>query len=166
MGVVENITADRFPEQGRYLGVRAEVLFHFAGPALGGRIVRDDREDPWVTAIHLDDGRLILATECQYRPTANLAPRASEGDSAPSTRGSRSAESERDSLARRLAVRFEQAEDLRAKLAAAKAVLAERERELLELKGPCGTCPLHFAHAGPCAPPRADSAPNPAAPDA
>lgn len=31
-------------------------------------------------------------------------------------------------------------------------VLAERERELLELKGPCSNalCRLHYAHAGPC----------------
>lgn len=38
------------------------------------------------------------------------------------------------------------------KLAAAKAVLAERERELLELKGPCSNkqCRLHYAHSGPC----------------
>lgn len=40
------------------------------------------------------------------------------------------------------------------RLAATRAVLAERERELLELKGPCstGTCRLHYAHAGPCDP--------------
>lgn len=43
-------------------------------------------------------------------------------------------------------------ERLRVKLAAAHAVCAERERELLKLKGPCSTdnCPLHYAHAGPC----------------
>lgn len=36
-------------------------------------------------------------------------------------------------------------------VAAAKAVLADRERELLELKGPCsGGCRLHYAHSGPC----------------
>lgn len=40
--------------------------------------------------------------------------------------------------------------DLKAKLAAAKAVLADRERELLELKGTCSTCRLHYAHSGPC----------------
>lgn len=36
--------------------------------------------------------------------------------------------------------------------AAVKAVLAKREAELLELKGPCSNqhCRLHFAHAGPC----------------
>ncbi|HEY9263238.1 MAG TPA: hypothetical protein VIQ11_01375 [Mycobacterium sp.] len=37
-------------------------------------------------------------------------------------------------------------------LHATRAVLAERERELLELKGPCSTtaCRLHYAHSGPC----------------
>jgi hypothetical protein len=40
------------------------------------------------------------------------------------------------------------------RLAATKPVLAERERELLELKGPCSNtaCRLHYAHAGPCDP--------------
>lgn len=35
---------------------------------------------------------------------------------------------------------------------AARFVCAERERELLELKGPCSTksCRLHYAHSGPC----------------
>jgi len=39
-----------------------------------------------------------------------------------------------------------------ANLVAAKAVLAERERELIELKGPCSNsaCRLHYAHSGPC----------------
>lgn len=37
-------------------------------------------------------------------------------------------------------------------LRATQFVLGERERELLELKGPCSkrTCRLHYAHAGPC----------------
>lgn len=37
-------------------------------------------------------------------------------------------------------------------LAAAQAVLADRERELLDLKGPCSNreCRLHYAHSGPC----------------
>ena len=41
---------------------------------------------------------------------------------------------------------------LRIELAAVRAVCAERERELLELKGPCSSsrCRLHYAHAGPC----------------
>lgn len=35
---------------------------------------------------------------------------------------------------------------------ATRFVLAERERELLLLKGPCSNrdCRLHYAHAGPC----------------
>lgn len=43
---------------------------------------------------------------------------------------------------------------LEAKLAAARFVCAERERELLAIKGPCSSksegCVLHYAHAGPC----------------
>ena len=37
-------------------------------------------------------------------------------------------------------------------VAAAHAVLADRERELLDLKGPCSNsrCRLHYAHSGPC----------------
>ena len=43
--------------------------------------------------------------------------------------------------------------DVLAKLRATRAVLAYREQELLELKGPCGSawCRLHRAHSGPCA---------------
>lgn len=42
---------------------------------------------------------------------------------------------------------------LHAALEAAQAVLRERERELLTLKGPCSnrSCELHHAHSGPCA---------------
>lgn len=37
-------------------------------------------------------------------------------------------------------------------LDAVRAVLADRERELLDLKGPCriAWCRLHYAHSGPC----------------
>lgn len=37
-------------------------------------------------------------------------------------------------------------------IAALRAVIAARERELLELKGPCSNsgCTLHYAHTGPC----------------
>jgi hypothetical protein len=39
-----------------------------------------------------------------------------------------------------------------ARIGATRAVLADRERELLELKGSCSSaaCPLHYAHSGPC----------------
>lgn len=38
------------------------------------------------------------------------------------------------------------------KFDAAMAVLAIREQELLDLKGPCSNkrCRLHYAHSGPC----------------
>lgn len=38
------------------------------------------------------------------------------------------------------------------RLAAVRRVLADREAELLELKGPCSSplCHLHYAHRGPC----------------
>lgn len=41
---------------------------------------------------------------------------------------------------------------LRREVDAARTVCADRERELLELKGPCSnkTCRLHYAHSGPC----------------
>jgi hypothetical protein len=42
--------------------------------------------------------------------------------------------------------------DNAARISATRAVLADRERELLELKGPCSSaaCRLHYAHSGPC----------------
>jgi hypothetical protein len=35
-------------------------------------------------------------------------------------------------------------------LESTRRVLGYRERELLDLKGPCSTCRLHHAHSGPC----------------
>lgn len=44
-----------------------------------------------------------------------------------------------------------QSEECCYRLRATKAVLADRERELLDLKGPCNRgCRLHYAHSGPC----------------
>lgn len=39
---------------------------------------------------------------------------------------------------------------LRAQRDAARAVCGYREKELLDIKGPCSTCHLHYAHSGPC----------------
>ena len=49
--------------------------------------------------------------------------------------------------------------ELTARLAGCGQILADRERELLQLKGPCSNkeCPLHYAHSGPCAPPKDDA---------
>lgn len=43
-------------------------------------------------------------------------------------------------------------EDLIIKLEAARFVCQVREKELLDLKGPCSNdrCRLHYAHSGPC----------------
>jgi hypothetical protein len=69
MGVHENInlTAGRFPRQGSHHLARVEVCFHYdTSRTFPGQIVRDDAEEPWRTIIALDDGPVLLATECQY----------------------------------------------------------------------------------------------------
>jgi hypothetical protein len=69
MGVVANIAADRFPKQGDWLGRRTRVCFHYDTSRITwGTVVRDDNEDPGVTIIRLDDGRYVLAQECQHSP--------------------------------------------------------------------------------------------------
>ena len=73
MGNLENITATTFPKQGKHLGRGCIVTFHYARtPELFGAIVRDDMENPWSTIIRLDDGRYVLATECQYSPDVSV----------------------------------------------------------------------------------------------
>jgi hypothetical protein len=69
MGCVDTIRHDGGPAQGNYLGKRVAVCFHYdASKQVNGVIVRDDSEAPFVTLIALDDGRYVLATECQYSP--------------------------------------------------------------------------------------------------
>jgi hypothetical protein len=56
------------PEQGSYKGKGADVFFHYdTSNPLEGIIVRDDMAEPYTTLIHLDDGRVVDAVECQYR---------------------------------------------------------------------------------------------------
>lgn len=67
MGNDPNISADKFPEQDALLGQKVEVCFHYdTSNTLHGLIVRSDRQAPYVTIIQLNNGRYILATECQY----------------------------------------------------------------------------------------------------
>lgn len=69
MGDSANISIIRFPKQADSVGSRVEVCFHFnTKNTIEGTVVRDDREDPFRTIIRLDDGRFVLATECQWRP--------------------------------------------------------------------------------------------------
>lgn len=69
MGVKANIDYETFPKQGGWLGARCKVVFKYdTTKELGGTYVRDDREDPHVQIIRLDDGRHVLTTECQHAP--------------------------------------------------------------------------------------------------
>lgn len=67
MGVHPNISMNRFPKQGKYLGKKVTVFFHYdLSKKIQGRIIRDDMEEPGRTIILLDDGRVVLTTECMY----------------------------------------------------------------------------------------------------
>jgi len=68
MGYHADIRHDKFPPQGPILGKQVSVCFHY-NPAysVNAVCVRDDMSDPFVTMFSLDDGRYVLATECQYR---------------------------------------------------------------------------------------------------
>lgn len=69
MGALAEITHNEFPDQGLHYGKRVEVCFHCDTRfTVMGEVVRDDAGEPYQTIIKLDDGRYILATECQYRP--------------------------------------------------------------------------------------------------
>jgi len=66
MGCVKGIDFKNFPKQGKYLHKRVKVCFNYSSPDIGGRCVRNDMEEPYVTIFCLDDGRFVLSVECQY----------------------------------------------------------------------------------------------------
>lgn len=67
MGVVPTIGINKFPKQGGSIHARVSICFNYdPSKRIGGTIVRDDREHPYVTIFRLDDGRYVLATECQF----------------------------------------------------------------------------------------------------
>jgi hypothetical protein len=67
MGVVENISYDKFPGQAEDKGRRVKVCFNYdSSKVIGGVIVRDDLEKPGLMIIRLDDNRYVLSTECMY----------------------------------------------------------------------------------------------------
>ena len=71
MGMVQNISINSFPKQGSYLHRRVRVCFHYdVSNTIGGRVVREDDEAPYLMIIALDDGRHVLSSECQYQPIA------------------------------------------------------------------------------------------------
>jgi len=87
VGVHKNIGFDKFPKQGGALGLEAKVCFNYDPmKEITGVIVRDDVEEPGVTLIQLTDGRVILATECQYSydySATKIARQAAQPDAAP-----------------------------------------------------------------------------------
>ena len=77
MGVEKNIDANSFPKQGEWLGQRFRICFNYdTSQIVEGTCVRDDKEDPGRTIFALDDGRYVLATECQCQQigTASVVP--------------------------------------------------------------------------------------------
>jgi hypothetical protein len=67
MGYHPNITATKFPRQGSFLNKRVQVCFRMETSKLfPATVVRDDAEDPFLTIIRLDNGKVVLGSECQY----------------------------------------------------------------------------------------------------
>lgn len=67
MGINPNIGFDKFPRQGTWLHRTVMVVFNYdLSHQVRGKIVREDVEAPGKLIIQLDDGRFVLATECQY----------------------------------------------------------------------------------------------------
>ena len=66
MGCHNNISYERFPEQGKLFMQQVRVFFHYGNVEIKAACVRDDFEPPWLTIFKLPDGRHVLATECQY----------------------------------------------------------------------------------------------------
>jgi hypothetical protein len=57
-----------YPKQGAYLNARVRVCFNYNTQIhFSGVIIRDDVESDCLTIIKLDDGRIIMGTECQYQ---------------------------------------------------------------------------------------------------
>ena len=55
------------PESGDFLGKEVQVIFRYnTVERFPGVVIRDDRAEPFRTVIKLKDGRVVLATECQY----------------------------------------------------------------------------------------------------
>lgn len=75
MGVVANISYEKFPKQGSWLNLPVSVFFNYdTSKRMTGTIVREDAEAPGVMIIALDNGRFVLSTECQYQPLSLAVP--------------------------------------------------------------------------------------------
>lgn len=79
MGVHENIGINKFPKQSEWVGLSVEVCFNYdTTNTIKGIFIRDDREEPGISLIQLEDGRVVLSTECQhsipYLPKKTIKP--------------------------------------------------------------------------------------------
>jgi len=67
MGVQKGISRFTFPAQGSHLAKKVKVCFNYdTSETIFGKIIRDDAVAPFLTIIELNDGRIVLATECQF----------------------------------------------------------------------------------------------------
>lgn len=67
MGHVDSITHETFPTQGKRLGSEASLCFHYhTEKRLKAKCIRDDIDAPFRTIFQTEDGKIILADECQY----------------------------------------------------------------------------------------------------
>lgn len=67
MGCHPNIDATTFPKQGDWLGKRCDVVFHYdTSRMFPATVIREDAEEPGIMILQLDDGRVVLSTECMY----------------------------------------------------------------------------------------------------
>lgn len=72
MGGIANISYDTFPKQGTVKDKVVKVIFHYdTNRSIPGVCIRDDDEEPFLTIFKLEDGRVVLATECQWQPSVN-----------------------------------------------------------------------------------------------
>lgn len=68
MGCVNNISHDRFPRQGSWLGRTVRVVFHYdTSVSIMGKVIREDVEEPGRMIIQLENGWVVLSTECQFQ---------------------------------------------------------------------------------------------------
>lgn len=68
MGVVANIDFENYPKQTALTGNRVIVCFKYdTKRTIPATVLRDDNEDPGRTILRLDDGRIVLGSECQWR---------------------------------------------------------------------------------------------------
>ena len=67
MGVQKSVGINHFPQQGSWLGHKVKVCFRYdTSNLINGTIIRQDIVEPGLTLIELEDGRIILDSECQY----------------------------------------------------------------------------------------------------